>query len=67
MVTDVVSGESVALDHGDLAAVVTVSGDVEERDALLISLTTWPAWRAMWDDPRYEHMLERLKLCNPRS
>ena len=39
----------------------------EERDALLISLTTWPGWRAMWDDPRYARMLERLKLRNPRS
>ena len=39
----------------------------EERDALLIGMTTWPGLRAIWDDPRYERVLERLKLRNPRA
>jgi tetratricopeptide (TPR) repeat protein len=38
----------------------------EERDGVLIALTTWPGFRAAWEDPRYEEMLARLKLFNPR-
>ena len=37
----------------------------EERDGVLIAITTWPAFRPLWDDPRHGEMLRRLKLDDP--
>ena len=39
---------------------------VVERDGVLIAMTTWPSFRAAWEDPRYDEMLGRLNLTNPR-
>ena len=39
----------------------------QERDGVLIAMTTWPGFRAVWEDPRYDEMLSRLKLSNPRK
>jgi tetratricopeptide (TPR) repeat protein len=39
----------------------------EERDGVLIAITTWPGFRAVWADPRYDQLLERLELPNPRK
>ena len=37
----------------------------EERDGVLIAITTWPAFRPLWGDPRHGEMLRRLKLGDP--
>jgi hypothetical protein len=39
----------------------------DERDGVLIAITTWPGFRWLWDDPRYEQMLARLNLSDPRA
>ncbi|MHC4218740.1 MAG: tetratricopeptide repeat protein, partial [Planctomycetota bacterium] len=38
---------------------------LEEKDGIVYAITTWPMARPLWDDPRYECVLQRLGLSPP--
>ncbi len=40
---------------------------LEDRDGVIICITSWPIMRPLWSDPRYESLLKRIGLTNPRK
>lgn len=41
---------------------------IEERDGVVIGITTWPNCRPLWSQPRFAEILKRLNLfATPRS
>ena len=39
----------------------------EDRDGVIICITSWPIIRPLWNDLRYESLLKRVGLTNPRK
>jgi TolB-like protein/Flp pilus assembly protein TadD len=39
---------------------------IEERDGVIIAVTTWPNCRPFWNHPRFAEILKRLNLRAPR-
>jgi non-specific serine/threonine protein kinase len=40
---------------------------IEERDGVIIAVTTWPNCRPYWNQPRFAEILKRLNLRDPRG